>query len=79
MSYDMSYSVWFSLSGSKTLKLNGVVTEDKVTGDRYVTHVTLMKDAMGGKQPEPEQIGSRRTAQGKKYYHEQLCFSGVAK
>ncbi|KAK2815504.1 hypothetical protein Q5P01_025971 [Channa striata] len=49
---------------SKTVKLSGVVTEDKMTGDRYVTHVTLIEDTMGGKQPEHEQTDSKSTAQG---------------
>ncbi|XP_068178640.1 solute carrier family 43 member 1b isoform X2 [Antennarius striatus] len=38
---------------TKKVKMSGVVTEDHVTGDRYVTHVTLLEDTMGPKQPEP--------------------------
>lgn len=65
----MYYSILFSSSGSKKVKLNGVVTEDKVTGDMYVTHVTIMEDAVGGKQSEPEQTDDQSAAQGKKHYH----------
>lgn len=43
---------------TKTVKLSGLVTEDKVTGDRHVTHVTLMEDAMGVTRPQPEHPGS---------------------
>lgn len=68
----MSYSILFSSSSSKKVKLNGVVTEDKVTGDRYVTHVTIMEDVMGGKQPEPEQTDDQSAAQGKKHDHERV-------
>uniref|UniRef100_A0A3B4TQL9 Solute carrier family 43 member 1b n=1 Tax=Seriola dumerili TaxID=41447 RepID=A0A3B4TQL9_SERDU len=31
----------------KKVKLSGVVTEDKMTGDRYINHVTTMEDTMG--------------------------------
>ncbi|XP_034754245.1 solute carrier family 43 member 1b [Etheostoma cragini] len=43
---------------TKKVKLSGVVTEDKMTGDRYITHVTVMEDMMGPKQPEPQQTDS---------------------
>ncbi|XP_075994548.1 solute carrier family 43 member 1b [Genypterus blacodes] len=50
---------------TKKVKLTGVVTEDNMTGDRYVTHVTSVEDTMGrAKQSEPEQTGSHSTAQG---------------
>ncbi|TDH16602.1 hypothetical protein EPR50_G00021700 [Perca flavescens] len=49
---------------TKKVKLSGVVTEDKVTGDRYITHVTVMEDMMGPKQPEPQQTDSPTTTQG---------------
>ncbi|XP_071381719.1 large neutral amino acids transporter small subunit 3-like [Centroberyx affinis] len=49
---------------TKKVKLSGVVTEDKMTGDRFVTHVAVMEDTMGGKQAEPEQPGSPNAAQG---------------
>ncbi|XP_070778182.1 solute carrier family 43 member 1b [Enoplosus armatus] len=48
----------------KKVKLSGVVTEDKVTGDQYVTHITVMEDTMGAKQPQPEQTDSQSTTQG---------------
>ncbi|KAA8594417.1 hypothetical protein FQN60_011552, partial [Etheostoma spectabile] len=49
---------------TKKVKLSGVVTEDKMTGDRYITHVTVMEDMMGPKQPEPQQTDSPTTTQG---------------
>uniref|UniRef100_A0A672ZU95 Solute carrier family 43 member 1b n=1 Tax=Sphaeramia orbicularis TaxID=375764 RepID=A0A672ZU95_9TELE len=49
---------------TKKVKLSGVVTEDKMTGERYVTHVTLMEETMGAKQPEPEHPGSPSSGQG---------------
>ncbi|KAF3687083.1 Large neutral amino acids transporter small subunit 3 [Channa argus] len=49
---------------SKKVKLSGVVTEDKMTGDRYVTHVTIVEDTMGGKEPEYEQTDSQSAAKG---------------
>lgn len=62
------HSISFSSLSSKKVKLSGVVTEDKITGDRYVTHVTVMEDMMGAKQPEPEQTVSQNTTQGKDHY-----------
>ncbi|XP_070684001.1 solute carrier family 43 member 1b isoform X2 [Pempheris klunzingeri] len=47
----------------KKVKLSGVVTEDKMTGDRYVTHVTVMEDTMGANQQKPEQADSQSTTQ----------------
>ncbi|KAM7393538.1 hypothetical protein PAMP_020401 [Pampus punctatissimus] len=47
---------------NKKVKLSGVVTEDKLTGDRYITHVTVTEDMMGTKQPEPDQPGPQNTA-----------------
>uniref|UniRef100_A0A671V2K8 Solute carrier family 43 member 1b n=1 Tax=Sparus aurata TaxID=8175 RepID=A0A671V2K8_SPAAU len=46
---------------SKKVKLSGVVTEDKMTGDRYVTHMTTMEDTVGARQPGPEQTDSQST------------------
>ncbi|XP_069568096.1 solute carrier family 43 member 1b [Brachyistius frenatus] len=48
---------------TKKVKLSGLVTEDKMTGDRYITMVTVMEDTMGPKQPEPEQPDARSTSQ----------------
>lgn len=76
----MSSLILFSSLDSKNVKMNRVVTEDKMTADRYVTHVTTMEDAMGAKQPTSEQTDSQSTAQGKKHDHEhdslivQPCF-----
>ncbi|XP_056264216.1 large neutral amino acids transporter small subunit 3-like isoform X2 [Pseudoliparis swirei] len=52
-----------SLVSSKKVKMSGVVTEDKMTGDRYVTNVTVMEDMMGSKQPDPEQTDSQSKTQ----------------
>ncbi|TMS23367.1 hypothetical protein E3U43_008673 [Larimichthys crocea] len=49
---------------SKKVKLSGLVTEDKITGDRYVTHVVVKEDTMESKQMEPEQAQSQSTSQG---------------
>lgn len=49
---------------TKKVKLSGVVTEDKITGDRYVTHVTVMEDTMGPNQSESEQTDSKNPTQG---------------
>ncbi|XP_041790338.1 solute carrier family 43 member 1b [Chelmon rostratus] len=58
---------------TKRVKLNGVVTEDKLTGDRYVTHVTLMEDEMGAKQPEREQPDSQTTNEGSVSLCHSMC------
>ncbi|XP_038570569.1 solute carrier family 43 member 1b [Micropterus salmoides] len=49
---------------TKKVKLDMVVTEDETTGDRCITHVTVMEDRMGAKQPEPEQADSQSATQG---------------
>ncbi|XP_042340212.1 solute carrier family 43 member 1b [Plectropomus leopardus] len=48
---------------TKKVKLTGVVTEDKVTGETYVTHVTHVEDMMGAKQPEPDHTNPKGTTQ----------------
>ena len=63
------HSITFSSLSSKKVKLTGVVTEDKMTGETYVTHMTVMEDTMGAKQPEPEQTNSTSTTQGKEFDH----------
>lgn len=45
--------------------MSGVVMEDKMTGDRFITHVTTMEDTMGGKMSEPEQMDSQSATSGK--------------
>uniref|UniRef100_A0A3Q3G461 Solute carrier family 43 member 1b n=1 Tax=Labrus bergylta TaxID=56723 RepID=A0A3Q3G461_9LABR len=50
---------------TKKVKLSGIVTEDKMTGETYVTHVSVMEDMMGAKQPEAEKTDSQGTTQGK--------------
>lgn len=58
-----SASLW---SFSKKVRLSGVVTEDKVTGERYVTHVTVVEETMGAKQPEVQQTDSQSAAPSEK-------------
>ncbi|KAI3353126.1 hypothetical protein L3Q82_019253, partial [Scortum barcoo] len=58
---------------SKKVKLNGVVTEDKVTGDRYVTHVTSMEETMGAKQSESEQTVAQSTTKGSVTLCQSMC------
>ncbi|KAM3865311.1 solute carrier family 43 member 1b [Diretmus argenteus] len=58
---------------TKKVKLTGVVTEDKMTGERFITHVTVMEDTMGGSQPKPEQPGSPGTAQGSASLAKSAC------
>nr|XP_020493387.1 large neutral amino acids transporter small subunit 3-like [Labrus bergylta] len=48
---------------TKKVKLSGIVTEDKMTGETYVTHVSVMEDMMGAKQPEAEKTDSQGTTQ----------------
>lgn len=58
-----SVSLW---SFRKKVKLSGVVTEDKVTGERYVSHVTVVEETMGAKQPEVQQTDSQSAVPSKK-------------
>uniref|UniRef100_A0A3B3C0G1 Solute carrier family 43 member 1b n=1 Tax=Oryzias melastigma TaxID=30732 RepID=A0A3B3C0G1_ORYME len=37
---------------TKKLRLDRVVSEDRLTGDRYVTHLTVMKDTVGARQQD---------------------------
>lgn len=53
-------------SFSKKVKLSGVVTEDKVTGESYVTHVTVVEETMGAKQLEVQQTDSQSAAPSEK-------------
>ncbi|KAM4611922.1 solute carrier family 43 member 1b [Polymixia lowei] len=48
---------------TKKVKLSGVVTDDKMTGDRFYTHVTVMEETVGHKQSKPEETGSPSAAQ----------------
>lgn len=58
-----SASLW---SFSKKVKLSGVVTEDKVTGESYVSHVAVVEETMGAKQPEVRQTDSQSAAPSEK-------------
>uniref|UniRef100_A0A3B4FIE9 Solute carrier family 43 member 1b n=1 Tax=Pundamilia nyererei TaxID=303518 RepID=A0A3B4FIE9_9CICH len=49
---------------TKRVKISGVVTEDSVTGDRNITHMTAMEDTMGSRQRVPEHTDPHSTAQG---------------
>lgn len=48
---------------TKRVKISGVVTEDGVTGDRNITHMTAMEDTMGSRQTVPEHTDPHSTAQ----------------
>uniref|UniRef100_A0A669BCA6 Solute carrier family 43 member 1b n=1 Tax=Oreochromis niloticus TaxID=8128 RepID=A0A669BCA6_ORENI len=48
----------------KRVKISGVVTEDSLTGDRNITHMTAMEDTVGSKQTVPEHTDPHSTAQG---------------
>ncbi|XP_005949726.2 solute carrier family 43 member 1b [Haplochromis burtoni] len=48
---------------TKRVKISGVVTEDSVTGDRNITHMTAMEDTMGSRQTVPEHTDPHSTAQ----------------
>ncbi|XP_047220243.1 solute carrier family 43 member 1b isoform X2 [Girardinichthys multiradiatus] len=48
---------------TKKIKMNGVVTEDRMTGDRYITNVTIMEDTVGARPPESEHRDSGNTAE----------------
>ncbi|KAM4584628.1 solute carrier family 43 member 1b isoform 2-T2 [Odontesthes bonariensis] len=37
---------------TKKVRFNRVVTDDRMSGDRYITHVTIMEDTIGASQPE---------------------------
>lgn len=58
---------------TKKVKLSGVVTEDKVTGDRYVTHVTSTEETMGAKEPESEQTETQSTTKGSVTLCQSMC------
>uniref|UniRef100_UPI0037E7FD27 solute carrier family 43 member 1b n=1 Tax=Semicossyphus pulcher TaxID=241346 RepID=UPI0037E7FD27 len=58
---------------TKKVKLSGYVTEDKVTGETYVTHVSVMEDMMGAKKPEPESNDSQRTTQSSLPLSHSMC------
>lgn len=49
---------------SKKVKLSGVLTEDNMTGEKYVTHVTVIEETMEARQPEVKQSDSQCTTQG---------------
>ncbi|XP_030580503.1 solute carrier family 43 member 1b isoform X2 [Archocentrus centrarchus] len=48
---------------TKRVRMSGVVMEDRMTGDRYITHVTVMEDTVGSKLPEAVHADSQSTAQ----------------
>lgn len=66
MTLPITFCVFFPLN-SKRVKISGVVTEDSVTGDRNITHMTAMEDTMGSRQTVPEHTDPHSTAQG-------ICF-----
>ncbi|KAM4594516.1 solute carrier family 43 member 1b [Fundulus diaphanus] len=44
------------------IRINVVVTEDRMSGDRYITNVPIMEDTVGAKPPESEHRDSQSTA-----------------
>ncbi|XP_074520299.1 large neutral amino acids transporter small subunit 3-like [Halichoeres trimaculatus] len=58
---------------TKKVKLTGVVTTDKLTGESYVTHTSIMEDTMGAKQPEPEKTDSQKISQGNLTLCDSIC------
>lgn len=44
--------------------MSGVLTEDNMTGEKYVTHVTIIEETMEAKQPEVKQSDAQCTTQG---------------
>lgn len=43
---------------SKKVKLSGMMTEDQVTGEQYVTHVTVIEETVGAQQPMVQQASN---------------------
>ncbi|XP_041640347.1 solute carrier family 43 member 1b [Cheilinus undulatus] len=58
---------------TKKVKLSGIVTKDKITGETYVTHISVMEDMMGAKQPESEKSKSETTAQSSLSLCDSMC------
>uniref|UniRef100_A0A3B3XBR9 Solute carrier family 43 member 1b n=1 Tax=Poecilia mexicana TaxID=48701 RepID=A0A3B3XBR9_9TELE len=50
---------------TKKMRMNGVVTEDRVTGDRYITNVMIMEDTVSPKPQESEKRHSENASTGK--------------
>lgn len=70
----LTHEISSSSFDRKKVKMSGVVTEDKMTGDMYITHVTTMEDTMGGKMSDPEQTDSQNAEPGKKIFRWFLMF-----
>lgn len=51
----LSHPFFSHCSLSKKVKLSGLVTEDQMTGEQYVTHVTVMEETVGAQQPMVQQ------------------------
>lgn len=47
------------------MRINGVVTEDRMTGDRYITNVMIMEDTVSPKPQESEKRHSESASNGK--------------
>ncbi|XP_029912468.1 solute carrier family 43 member 1b [Myripristis murdjan] len=58
---------------TKKVKLSGVVTEDKITGDRLMTHVSATEDTIEAKQTESEEPSSPSTPQGSVSLCQSVC------
>ncbi|XP_007564711.2 solute carrier family 43 member 1b [Poecilia formosa] len=47
---------------TKKMRMNGIVTEDRVTGDRYITNVMIMEDTVSPKPQESEKRHSENAS-----------------
>ncbi|KAM3622756.1 uncharacterized protein V6R79_002787 [Siganus canaliculatus] len=58
---------------TKKVKLTGVVTKDQLTGERYMTHVTVLEDTVAASQSEPKQEDSPSSTQGSVTLCQSMC------
>uniref|UniRef100_A0A8C7NRE8 Solute carrier family 43 member 1b n=1 Tax=Oncorhynchus mykiss TaxID=8022 RepID=A0A8C7NRE8_ONCMY len=65
------------ISYTKEVKLSGMVMDDKVTGDRFYSHVTTVEEKMAAKQQEPdpssEQLPTGEQTQGGPPFRSSVC------
>lgn len=52
------------------MKLSGLMTEDQVTGEQYVTHVTVIEETVGAQQPMVQQASHSAPQSEKQPTHE---------
>nr|XP_029543153.1 large neutral amino acids transporter small subunit 3-like [Oncorhynchus nerka] len=65
------------ISYTKEVKLSGTVMDDKLTGDRFYSHVTTVEEKMAAKQQEPdpssEQLPTGEQTQGGPPFRSSVC------